>query len=97
MKEIRGKIGILYGIAEAVAILDMVVGLTHAASIGGWVRPDFSTHLAILEGRHAILDLLTSTSSLVPNNTVSLQLGRKFENKNKAVKQEIKIPMLISI
>ena len=61
--------GALYAIAEAIAALDMVVALTHAASLGGWTKPDFGDRLEIKGGRHAILDLL-SPRPPTSNNTV---------------------------
>ncbi|XP_063876509.1 mutS protein homolog 4-like isoform X2 [Scylla paramamosain] len=66
--EARGKIGVLHDLGEAVATLDLVVALAHVASLGAWVRPEFSPTLAIREGRHPILDLL-SPSPPVPNNS----------------------------
>ncbi|XP_068214215.1 mutS protein homolog 4-like [Palaemon carinicauda] len=66
--EARGRIGALHALGEAVSTLDLVVALTHAASIGSWVRPEFSPTLAIEKGRHPILDVLSSAEP-VPNNT----------------------------
>nr|XP_053629832.1 mutS protein homolog 4-like isoform X2 [Cherax quadricarinatus] len=66
--EARGRMGALHGLGEALATLDLVVSLAHAAALGSWVRPEFSHTLAIRAGRHPILDVL-STVPPVPNNT----------------------------
>ncbi|XP_064091268.1 mutS protein homolog 4-like [Macrobrachium nipponense] len=66
--EARGRIGALHALGEAVSTLDLVVALSHAASVGSWVRPEFSPTLAIQGGRHPILDVLTSVEP-VANNT----------------------------
>lgn len=69
--EIQSRVGAVHGLGEALATMDLVVGLTHTASLGGWVRPELSTTtLAITGGRHPILDILSPIPP-VPNNTVS--------------------------
>ncbi|XP_037802135.1 mutS protein homolog 4-like [Penaeus monodon] len=66
--EARGRMGVLHGLGEAIANLDLVVSLAHSAALGSWVRPEFSRALAIRCGRHPILDVLAPTPP-VPNNT----------------------------
>ena len=73
MTEIRSRIGVLYSVTEAIASLDLIVCLTHVASIKGWIKPDFGNCLAIRDGKHPIMNLV-SENETIPNNTVSLHL-----------------------
>ena len=73
ISEVRDKVVALHSVAEAVAALDLIVALTHATSVGGWVRPAMAQpggcHMRVLKGRHPILDLVSNVPP-VPNDTV---------------------------
>ena len=71
LEKIRSHIHILYSVAESITILDNLISLTHITSTKNWVKPKFTKCTAIQNGRHPILDLLTSHA--IPNNTVSFK------------------------
>ncbi|XP_045617926.2 mutS protein homolog 4 [Procambarus clarkii] len=101
--EARGRMGALHGLGEAVATLDLVVGLAHAAALASWVRPEFSHTLAIRTGRHPILDVL-ATLPPVPNNTflspenrVMVVTGPNMSGKSTYLRQIALIQVLAQI
>ncbi|KAK8399619.1 hypothetical protein O3P69_003580 [Scylla paramamosain] len=101
--EARGKIGVLHDLGEAVATLDLVVALAHVASLGAWVRPEFSPTLAIREGRHPILDLLSpsppvpNNSFLSPGNLLMVVTGPNMSGKSTYLRQIALIQVLAQI
>jgi DNA mismatch repair protein MSH4 len=58
LTNIRTHIGCLYKLAEAVAMIDMLVSFAHVSSTPNYVRPEFTDTLAIKQGRHPILDMM---------------------------------------
>ena len=57
--------------AEALATLDTLASLAHAAAAGGWVRPSMTEDsvVEIHAGRHPVLDVTLPAGEFVPNDT----------------------------
>ncbi|XP_055328886.1 mutS protein homolog 4-like [Paramacrobiotus metropolitanus] len=64
---LRPFIGCLYELTECVATIDVIVSLTHACSLGEYVRPRFHGALVLEQSRHPVLDRLLAQQP-VPNN-----------------------------
>ncbi|KAI9437019.1 muts domain V-domain-containing protein [Lactarius indigo] len=62
------NIGALYKASEAVAMLDMLWSFSHVTIMKSYVRPEFTSTLAIKSGRHPILENVQSVGMLVPND-----------------------------
>ncbi|KAH9036606.1 muts domain V-domain-containing protein [Lactarius pseudohatsudake] len=62
------NIGALYKASEAVAMLDMLWSFAHVSIMKSYVRPEFTSTLAIKSGRHPILENVQSVGMLVPND-----------------------------
>ncbi len=62
----------LQSTADALATLDVLLGLAETAQLQGHVRPvlDESTHLQIIEGRHPVLEQTLVDEKFVPNDTL---------------------------
>lgn len=58
--------------AEALASLDVLLGLAETAQLHGHSRPklDESTHLQIIDGRHPVLEQTLVDEKFVPNDTL---------------------------
>ncbi|XP_042202995.1 mutS protein homolog 4-like [Homarus americanus] len=101
--EARGRMGALHGLGEAVATLDLLVALAHAAALGTWVRPEFSHALAIRNGRHPILDVLAikppvpNNTFLSPENSVMVVTGPNMSGKSTYLRQIALIQVLAQI
>ncbi|KAK7072888.1 MutS protein msh4 [Halocaridina rubra] len=101
--EARGRIGSLHALGEAIANLDLVVCLAHAASVGAWVRPEFSDTLAIRGGRHPILDALSAippvanTTFLNRESCVMVITGPNMSGKSTYLRQIALIQILAQI
>ncbi|KAH7049847.1 DNA mismatch repair protein Msh4 [Linnemannia elongata] len=65
---IRVEIGALYKASEAIAMLDMLLSFAHQCTISDVVRPEFTDTLVIKQGRHPILEKISSTA-FIPNDT----------------------------
>lgn len=67
----------LQTMAQAVALLDVLVGLAETAALNRYVKPvlDDSGILMIREGRHPVIEQLDSDVNFVPNDTL-LDLDR---------------------
>jgi DNA mismatch repair protein MutS len=61
----------LQAMAQALALIDVLAGLAETAALNRYVRPtiDESGVLRILEGRHAVVEQLSSDMTFVPNDT----------------------------
>lgn len=61
----------LQATADALATLDVLLGLAETAQLYGHTRPllDESTHLQIIEGRHPVLEQTLENEKFVPNDT----------------------------
>lgn len=61
----------LQSTADALATLDVLLGLAETAQLHGHTRPmlDESTHLQIIEGRHPVLEQTLVDEKFVPNDT----------------------------
>ncbi|KAH8101458.1 muts domain V-domain-containing protein [Cristinia sonorae] len=68
VSEVVSNIGALYKASEAVAMVDMLWSLAHAAILHNYVRPEFTGTLAIKAGRHPILEGVQAAGTLVPND-----------------------------
>lgn len=70
LTDIREHVGALYKLIEVIAELDVAASLAQVSSSDNYVRPTFGSFLDIKEGRHPILE---SVSSSVPvaNDAVS--------------------------
>lgn len=55
---IRGDIGCLYNLTEAISVLDMILSIANYSSLTESVRPEFSNILAVKKGRHPLLEHL---------------------------------------
>ncbi|KAI7820715.1 DNA mismatch repair protein MutS [Kickxella alabastrina] len=66
---IRENIVVLYRISEAIALLDVIVSFAHHCTISECVMPKFSDCIHIDDGRHPILDVMSSET--VVANSVS--------------------------
>lgn len=62
----------LQSTADALATLDVLLGLAETAQLHGHTRPalDESTHLQIIEGRHPVLEQTLVDEKFVPNDTL---------------------------
>ena len=62
----------LQAIAQAIALLDVLAGLAETAALYRYVKPvlDDSGTLMIREGRHPVIEQLSSDLSFVPNDTL---------------------------
>ncbi|GIX70034.1 mutS protein homolog 4 [Caerostris darwini] len=67
LNEIREHIGCLYNLTEAVSSIDFLLSLAHVCTLSDHVRPEFSTCLAIKNGRHPVIDKICTTT-FIPNN-----------------------------
>ena len=52
--DIRSHIASLFRSVEGIALLDMLVSFTKAASMQNYIRPEYQNALAIAAGRHPI-------------------------------------------
>ena len=70
--QICEHIDTLQSTADALATLDVLLGLAETAQLHGHVRPalDESTHLQIVEGRHPVLEQTLVDEKFVPNDTL---------------------------
>ncbi|KAF8941708.1 MutS protein msh4 [Haplosporangium gracile] len=71
---IRGEIGALYKASEAIAMLDMLLSFAHQSTISDFVRPEFTDTLVIKQGRHPILEKISSLA-FIPNDTYAGSLN----------------------
>ncbi|GFS64862.1 mutS protein homolog 4 [Trichonephila inaurata madagascariensis] len=67
LNEIREHIGCLYNLTEAVSSIDFLLSLAHVYTLSDHVRPEFSTSLAIKNGRHPVIEKICGTT-FMPNN-----------------------------
>ncbi|KAJ1959774.1 MutS protein msh4, partial [Dipsacomyces acuminosporus] len=63
---IRENIVILYGISEAVALLDMITSFAHLCTVNSYTLPIFSDALNVMDSRHPILEEMGC--EVTPNN-----------------------------
>ncbi|RPA76245.1 hypothetical protein BJ508DRAFT_370727 [Ascobolus immersus RN42] len=66
-EDIRKEISALYKVCEALAMLDMVASFAHLCTLQEYVRPEFTSTLAIKDGRHPIRERMQGTP-FVPND-----------------------------
>ncbi|KAF9933441.1 MutS protein msh4 [Linnemannia zychae] len=66
--KIRGEIGALYKVSEAVAMLDMLLSFTHQCTVNDFIRPEFTDTLVIKRGHHPVLEKINLLAT-VPNDT----------------------------
>jgi DNA mismatch repair protein MutS len=61
----------LHAMAQAVALLDVLAGLAETAALHRYVKPlvDESSTILIREGRHPVVEQLSSDLTFVPNDT----------------------------
>ncbi|GFT87305.1 mutS protein homolog 4 [Nephila pilipes] len=67
LNEIREHIGCLYNLTEAVSSIDFLLSLAHVCTLSDHVRPEFSSSLAIKNGRHPVIEKICGIT-FVPNN-----------------------------
>ncbi|GFY01527.1 mutS protein homolog 4 [Trichonephila clavipes] len=67
LNEVREHIGCLYNLTEAVSSIDFLLSLAHVCTLSDHVRPEFSTSLAIKNGRHSVIEKICGTT-FMPNN-----------------------------
>lgn len=63
-------------VSEALAFLDVIVSLSHFASSGSYVRPNFGQSLNVRQGRHPLLER-RHREETVPND-ISLNSSKNF-------------------
>jgi len=70
--QLCGHIDELQSTADALATLDVLLGLAETAQLQGHTRPqlDESTHLQIINGRHPVLEQTLVDEKFVPNDTL---------------------------
>uniref|UniRef100_A0A7M6DQK7 DNA mismatch repair proteins mutS family domain-containing protein n=2 Tax=Clytia hemisphaerica TaxID=252671 RepID=A0A7M6DQK7_9CNID len=68
LEKVREYIGCLHKLAECVSMLDLLVSFAHACTLSNYVRPEFTDTLAIKEGRHPILDKISTDKQLIGND-----------------------------
>jgi len=74
-EELRGRlakeVSRLQAMAQTVALLDVLSGLAETAALHRYIKPlvDESSTIHILEGRHPVVEQLSSDLSFVPNDT----------------------------
>lgn len=82
--EIRGDVAAhidrLQRVAEAVAELDALAGLAEVAAVRRYAFPevDESREIAVLDGRHPVLDITQKNEEFIPNDTVLDEERRRF-------------------
>ncbi|MGH7217462.1 MAG: DNA mismatch repair protein MutS [Nitrospiraceae bacterium] len=61
----------LHAMAQAIALLDVLAGLAETAALHHYVKPlvDESSRILIREGRHPVVEQLSSDLTFVPNDT----------------------------
>ncbi|KAI8972009.1 muts domain V-domain-containing protein [Mycotypha africana] len=75
----RNNINILYQASEAIALLDMLTShAIHIMKSENYVRPEFSSTLAIKAGRHPILDHILSFPVVANDTFASLSSSFQF-------------------
>uniref|UniRef100_A0A915M415 DNA mismatch repair proteins mutS family domain-containing protein n=1 Tax=Meloidogyne javanica TaxID=6303 RepID=A0A915M415_MELJA len=72
---IRVYLPSLYQCAELISLLDCYTSIAYYSNKTKTVRPKFSNHIKIIDGRHPILDC---RSDVVPNNTFLSQKDGRF-------------------
>lgn len=96
--------------ANAVATLDVLVSLAHAAVAGNYCRPQIVAHdaqasLQIVEGRHPVLEALDLGQPFVPNDTlldhrenqILLVTGPNMAGKSTYIRQVALIALMAHI
>jgi len=74
-EELRGRlakeVSRLQAMAQTVALLDVLSGLAETAALHRYIKPlvDESSTIHILEGRHPVVEQLSSDLTFVPNDT----------------------------
>jgi DNA mismatch repair protein MutS len=70
LRRIAEQAGPMVASVEAVADLDVLVGLADVAADRGWCRPEFADDdpLTILGGRHPVLESMLPGGEIVPND-----------------------------
>ncbi|KAI8145098.1 muts protein 4 [Fennellomyces sp. T-0311] len=89
----RADISVLYKVSEAIAMLDMLLSFGHSCSLSEYVRPEFTSTLAIEKGRHPIMERIQK-EPVIANDTYtslssSFQLitGPNMSGKSTYIKQ----------
>ena len=54
--EIRGSIGFLYSLSEALSNLDLIMSLSEVSSMNEFVKPEFGDSMEIRKSRHPLLE-----------------------------------------
>ncbi|ORZ03848.1 muts domain V-domain-containing protein [Syncephalastrum racemosum] len=89
----RSHISVLYKVSEAIAMLDLLVSFGVSCTVSKYVRPEFTSTLAIKAGRHPITDIIQK-EPVVANDTFaslssSFQIitGANMSGKSTYIKQ----------
>ncbi|KAJ1890223.1 MutS protein msh4 [Kickxella alabastrina] len=99
---IRENIVVLYRISEAIALLDVIVSFAHHCTISECVMPKFSDCIHIDDGRHPILDVMSSetvvaNSVSTANATFTVVSGPNMGGKSTYLRQIVYIVIMAQI
>jgi len=70
LNDIRSDISCVLPLCECIAELDVCLSLAHVGASEGYVRPQFSSNLDLVEARHPIL-VVFAKDRTVANDVVS--------------------------
>jgi len=69
VESLAASLGQLQSVAEAIAEIDLVLGLGEVAAEAGYVRPTFEAgHVRIVGGRHPVVEAALGAGRFVPND-----------------------------
>ena len=69
VESLAASLGQLQAVAEAIAEIDLVLGLGEVAAEAGYVRPTFEAgHVRIVGGRHPVVEAALGAGRFVPND-----------------------------
>eukprot|EP01135_Chromosphaera_perkinsii_P001208 Nk52_evm7s162 gene=Nk52_evmTU7s162 len=90
---IREKVSCLYNASSSIAIIDMMVSFAHLCTISDYVKPEFTSTVAIKGGRHPIIEKIRNeefiTNDTFVNELCSFQIitGPNMSGKSTYLKQ----------
>ncbi|KZO99190.1 hypothetical protein CALVIDRAFT_404861 [Calocera viscosa TUFC12733] len=94
LAEVMEHVAVMWKASEAIALLDMIWAFAHASILHSYVRPEFTSTLAIKGGRHPILEVVQPPGMLVANDVycsdgTSFQLvqGPNMSGKSTYIRQ----------
>ncbi|XP_039597804.1 mutS protein homolog 4 [Polypterus senegalus] len=93
----------LYKLSDTVSMLDMLLSLAHACTVSDYVRPEFTDTLAIKEGRHPILERISSqqpvsnSTYIFEGSNFTLITGPNMSGKSTYLKQVVLCQIMAQI